>query len=118
MLPPAATWAFVHISAVASRRGHCPLTLPLRLPYQLPLLLISHDSAGPLDAQRTGKLDMEQHLKWIVYGSDGLGGRGRTRMRPEVAPCHNPPALGHALRITGFMAYFVINLEGCVVPHR
>jgi hypothetical protein len=34
-------------------------------------------------------LHMEQHCKWIVYGSDGLGGKGCTRMRPEVAPARS-----------------------------
>jgi hypothetical protein len=48
--------------------------------------------------------DLEQHYKWIVYGSDGLGGKGCTRMRPKL----QLPALRHAFRITGFMAYFVI----------
>jgi hypothetical protein len=34
---------------------------------------------------------MEQQTKWIVYGSDGLGGEGHgcTRMRPEVAPARS-----------------------------
>jgi hypothetical protein len=44
---------------------------------------------------RLCKLDMEQaagHCKWIVYGTDGLGGRGRTRMRPKL----HLPVVGHA----------------------
>ncbi len=35
------------------------------------------------------KLDMEQHCKWTFYGSDGLGGKGCTRKRPEVAPARS-----------------------------
>jgi hypothetical protein len=35
---------------------------------------------------------MEQHYKWIIYGSDGvLGGKGCTRMRPEVALARSWP---------------------------
>ncbi len=52
---------------------------------------------------------MEEHCKWIVHGSDGLGGKGRTRMRSEVAAARRHLlALGRAFRITGFMAHFVI----------
>ncbi len=50
--------------------------------------------SGTLD--RLCKLDMEQHCKWMVYGPDGF--KGCTRMRTEVAQ------LGHAFRITGFVA--------------
>jgi hypothetical protein len=45
------------------------------------------------------KLDMEQHCNWIVYGTDGLGGKGCKRMRPKL----HLPVLGHAFRITRFM---------------
>ncbi len=33
---------------------------------------------------RLRKLDMVQHCKWIAYGTDGLGGKGCTRMRPNL----------------------------------
>ena len=47
-------------------------------------LFVTYRLSGTLG--RLCKLDLEQHCKWIVYGSDGLGGKGCTRMRPEVAP--------------------------------
>ena len=31
-----------------------------------------------------GPRDMVRHCKWIAYGSDGLGGKGCTRMRPKL----------------------------------
>ena len=40
---------------------------------------------------------MEQHCDWIVHGTAGLRGKGRTRMRPKL----HLPALGHALRASG-----------------
>ena len=50
------------------------------------------------------KLDMAlaQHCKWIACGTDGLGGKGCTRMRPKL----HLPVFGHwhAFRVTGFMA--------------
>ena len=49
---------------------------------------------------RLRKLDMERHCKWIVNGTDGLGGRGCTRMRPTLLL----PGLGHVFRVTGVMA--------------
>jgi hypothetical protein len=58
-------------------------------------------------------------LKWKVYGSDGhgLGGKGCTRMRPEVAPARSWP--GARFPIHWFHG-IVRNssLEGCAVPHR
>ncbi len=54
--------------------------------------------SGPLDRLR--KLDMVQHCKWIACGTDGLGGRGCTSMRPKL----HLPVLGYAFRVTGFMA--------------
>ena len=27
---------------------------------------------------------MKQHCKWIAYGTDGLGGKGCTRLRPKL----------------------------------
>ncbi len=30
------------------------------------------------------KLDMKQHCKWIVHGTDDVGGKGCTRMRPKL----------------------------------
>ena len=44
---------------------------------------------------------MEQHCKWIV---NGTGGKGCTRMRPKL----HLPVLGHAFRVTGVMAQFVV----------
>ena len=58
---------------------------------------------------------MEQHCKWIVYGSDGLGGKGFTRMRPELKL--HLPDLGHAFRITGFMAYYEFVIWMAVLCH-
>jgi hypothetical protein len=72
---------------------------------------------------------MEQRCKWMVYGSDGVGGKGCTRalpvdgIRPEVAPA--PGRSWAAFRITGFLALalpvhasVVRNFEGRAVPHR
>ncbi len=72
---------------------------------------------GSLD--RVRKLDMVQHCKWIAYGTDGLGGKGCTRMRPKL---HLPvQVFGHAfrVRVTGVMASILVvrHLEGCVVSH-
>ena len=63
---------------------------------------------------RLFKLDMEQHCKWIVVdGSDGLGGTGCTRMRPEVAPARS------WARFPNIWFHDTLrNLEGCTVPHR
>ncbi len=87
-----------------------------------PGLLIRHVSSiwysvsshRPPDPSRAGRceLDMEQHCKWIVYGTDGLGSRaqashlklrGCTRMRPKL----HLAVLGRAfrVRVTGVMAY-------------
>ena len=64
--------------------------------------------SGARGARRTGaldrlcKLDKERHCKRTVHGTDCLGGKGCTRMRPKL---HLPvPVLGHAFRITGFLA--------------
>ena len=46
------------------------------------------------------KLDMEQHCKLIVHETDGLRGKGRTRMHPKL----HLPVLGHAFRVTVVMA--------------
>ncbi len=55
--------------------------------------------------------------KWIVYGSDGLGGKGCTRMRPEVAPVRSWARFpSHCQWLHG--PGIVRNLEGCAVPHR
>ncbi len=56
--------------------------------------------SGPLVRLRNLKLDMVQHCKLIAYGSDGLGGRGCTRMRPKL----HLPVFGHAFRVTGVLA--------------
>jgi hypothetical protein len=45
--------------------------------------------------------------------SDGLGGKGCTRMRPEVAP-----ARSWARYPSHWLHGIVRNLEGCAVPHR
>jgi hypothetical protein len=58
----------------------------------------SLSASGALD--RLCKLGMEQHCKWKVYGTDSLGGKGCTRMRPKL----HLPVLGHAFRVTGVMA--------------
>ena len=58
-------------------------------------LFVTYRLSGTLDRLR--KLDMVQHCKWIAYG---LGGKGCTSMRPKL----HLPVLGHAFRITGFMA--------------
>jgi hypothetical protein len=55
----------------------------------------SLSASGALD--RLCKLGMEQHCKWIVYGTDSLGGKGCTRMRPKL----HLSVLGHAFRVTG-----------------
>jgi hypothetical protein len=65
---------------------------------------------SPLWPLLVRKLDMVQHCKWIAYRADGpgLGGKGCTRMRPKL---HLPgfiTMLGHAFRVTGIMAWFVI----------
>jgi hypothetical protein len=62
-------------------------------------LLIRHVSSPSLVLLRSRlrKLDMVQHCKWIAYGTDGLGGKGCTRMRPKL----HLPVLGHAFRVTG-----------------
>jgi hypothetical protein len=51
---------------------------------------------------RLRKLDMEQHRKWMAYGTDGSGSKGCTRMRPKL----HLPVIGHAFRVTqaGVMA--------------
>ncbi len=59
---------------------------------------VTYRLSGTLDRLR--KLDMVRHCKWIACGTDGLGGKGRTRMRPKL----HLPVLGHAFRVTGFMA--------------
>ena len=63
---------------------------------------VTYRLSGTLDRLR--KLDMVQHCKWIACGTDGLGGKGCTCMRPKL----HLPVLGHAFRVTGFMAQFVI----------
>jgi hypothetical protein len=78
-----------------------------------------------LRIQVARKLDntssMEQHCKWIVYGSDGLGvgGKGSTRMRPraEVASARSWARFpNHCQWLHGIIQ--VRNLEGRAVPHR
>jgi hypothetical protein len=61
---------------------------------------VTYRLSGTLDRLR--KLDMVQHCKWIAYGTDGLGGKGCTRMRP-TRKLHLP-VLGHAFRVTGVLA--------------
>jgi uncharacterized metal-binding protein len=63
---------------------------------------VTYRLSGTLD--RVCKLDMEQHCKWISSWIRWLGGKGCTRMRPKL----HLPILGHAFRITGIMAEFVI----------
>jgi hypothetical protein len=61
---------------------------------------VTYRLSGTLDRLLVRKLDMVQHCNWIACGSDGLGGKGCTRMRPKL----HLPVLGHAFRVTGFMA--------------
>ncbi len=111
-----------------TQAGTVTASLKLRLPVQSvtvtvsngPVRLIRHDTSstvsGTLDRLR--KLDMVQHCKWIAHGTDGLGGKGCTRMRPKL---HLRPVLGHAFRVYGVMAGGIVRhleLEGCVVSHR
>ena len=67
---------------------------------------VTYRLSGSLDRLR--KRDMVQHCKRIAYGTDdsGLGGKGSTRMRPKFKL--HLPVLGHAFRVTGVMASFVI----------
>ncbi len=62
------------------------------------------------------KLDMVlQHCKWIACGTDGLGGKGCTRMRPKLhLPVLGTPALPESL----VSWHIDRNFEGCAVPHR
>ncbi len=56
-----------------------------------------------------------QHCKWIAYGTDGLGGKGCTRMRPKL---HLPVCQwGDAFRVTGVMAWLVIWKPEAVLYH-
>jgi hypothetical protein len=56
------------------------------------------------------KLDMEQHCKWTVCGSDRLGGEGCTCMHPEVASARSWARFpDHWYWFRGI----VRNLEGC-----
>ena len=49
---------------------------------------VTYRLSGILDRLR--KLDMEQRCKWIVYGTDGLGGKLRMHAHaPEVAPARS-----------------------------
>ncbi len=68
--------------------GHSILSLEknelvLPGPWQNNLNAVTYRLSGTLDRLR--KLDMVQHCKWIgcgsAYGTDGLGGKGCTRMR-------------------------------------
>jgi hypothetical protein len=47
---------------------------------------------------RLRKLDMVQHCKWIAYGTDGVEGKGCTRMRRSCT-CLFLLASGHAFRV-------------------
>ena len=47
-----------------------------KIAYESP---VTYRLSGTLDRLR--KLDMVRHCKWIAYGTDGLGGKGCTRMR-------------------------------------
>ena len=53
---------------------------------------VTYRLSGALD--RLCKLDMEERCKWIVHGTDGLSGKGCTRMRPNLKL--HLPVLGHA----------------------
>ena len=72
--------------------------------------------SGTLDRLR--KLDVVQHCKWIAYGTDGLGGKGCTRMCPKL----HLPVLGTLLLQAHFPGHWchgiVRHLEGYAVPHR
>ncbi len=58
----------------------------------------SHDLSQVDNA--SGRYGTVLIAKWIVYGTDGLGGKGYTRMRPKL----HLPVLGRAFRVTGVMA--------------
>jgi hypothetical protein len=71
-------------------------------------------ASGTFDRLR--KIDMAQHCKWIAYGTDGLGGKGRTRMRPKL----HLPVFGRA-RFPNHWCHGILvvsRFEGCVVSHR
>jgi hypothetical protein len=67
---------------------------------------VTYRLCGTLD--RSCKLDMEQHCKWIVHGSDGLGGKGCTR-----APKLHRSARSWARFPNHWLHGIVRNLEGC-----
>jgi hypothetical protein len=80
-----------------------------------PDLLIRHDRlSGALDGLCDGlcKPDMEKHRKWMVYGSDGLGGKGCTHSARSCTCPFSGSSPSH------WFHGIVHHLEGCAASHR
>ena len=86
---------------------------PLDVSSETPSLSYRLSASGALD--RLCKLGMEQHCKWKVYGTDSLGGKGCTRMRPNLK-LHLPIFW---VRFPSHWCHGIApHLEGCAVSHR